>query len=375
MSKQPSILFVCRNFHEMAGGIERMATLMMNEMVQRGFRVGLITWDQADAVPHYELDSSVEWMKLDVGSPLEKAGWGQRFRRQIVLRRMARRFKPDVAIGFQVGTFLAARTAMLGMRIPLIAAERNSPDLFDYVSNGEKLRRRADLVLSMADCITVQLESYRAKYPENLRSRIVSIPNPVSPPDNFELPNSRETPPKRILHVGRLSFQKNQVFLIKAFSRVAASNPDWVLTLVGEGEKRYEIESLVQQLELSGRVELVGAVTDVDKWYSKSSFLAFPSLWEGFPNVLVEAYRHGLPALGFEQTAGVNELLRHKETGLLTECDEAAYAKGLQAMIDDPVFLQAAGRNAQNTVLRYAPKDIFDQWASLFIRLARNGHS
>jgi len=264
---------------------------------------------------------------------------------------------------------------MLGMRIPLIAAERNSPDLFDYVSNGEKLRRRADLVLSMADCITVQLESYRAKYPENLRSRIVSIPNPVSPPDNFELPNSRETPPKRILHVGRLSFQKNQVFLIKAFSRVAASNPDWVLTLVGEGEKRYEIESLVQQLELSGRVELVGAVTDVDKWYSKSSFLAFPSLWEGFPNVLVEAYRHGLPALGFEQTAGVNELLRHKETGLLTECDEAAYAKGLQAMIDDPVFLQAAGRNAQNTVLRYAPKDIFDQWASLFIRLARNGHS
>lgn len=352
-----------------------MATLMMNEMVQRGFRVGLITWDQADAVPHYELDSSVEWMKLDVGSPLEKAGWGQRFRRQIVLRRMARRFKPDVAIGFQVGTFLAARTAMLGMRIPLIAAERNSPDLFDYVSNGEKLRRRADLVLSMADCITVQLESYRAKYPENLRSRIVSIPNPVSPPDNFELPNSRETPPKRILHVGRLSFQKNQVFLIKAFSRVAASNPDWVLTLVGEGEKRYEIESLVQQLELSGRVELVGAVTDVDKWYSKSSFLAFPSLWEGFPNVLVEAYRHGLPALGFEQTAGVNELLRHKETGLLTECDEAAYAKGLQAMIDDPVFLQAAGRNAQNTVLRYAPKDIFDQWASLFIRLARNGHS
>lgn len=358
----------------MAGGIERMATLMMNEMVERGFRVGLITWDQADAVPHYDLDHSIEWMKLDLGSPEQKAGWRQRFRRQVVLRQMARHFEPDVAIGFQVGTFLAARIAMFGLRIPMIAAERNSPDLFDYVSNGKNLRRRAEIALGMADCITVQLESYRAKYPARLGSRIVVIPNPVRPPDEFEPPNERENPPKRILHVGRLSFQKNQVFLIKAFARIASSNPDWVLTLVGEGEKRYEIEDLLQELKLGDRVELIGAVTDVDNWYRKSSFLAFPSLWEGFPNVLVEAYRHGLPALGFEQTAGVNELLRHKETGLLTVCDETAYAKGLQAMIDAPEFLQVAGREAQNVVLRYAPQDIFDQWASLFKQLASSGH-
>ena len=354
----------------MAGGIERMATLIMNQMVKRGFRVGLITWDPNDAVAHYALDDAVDWMKLDLGDTANRAGWALRLQRQISLRSMAKEFRPDVAIGFQVGTFLAARTAMLGLGIPMIAAERNSPDLFDFISGGDKQRQRADLALCMADCVTVQLDSYFKKYPANLRDRIVSIPNPVQPIKNPAFPNEDKNPPKRILHVGRLSYQKNQTFLVKAFALIAKGNPDWHLALVGEGEKRAEIEQLINDLGLDKQVELVGAVTDVDEWYRKSAFLAFPSLWEGFPNALVEAFRQGLPALGFEQTAGVNELLRHKETGLLTTADEMSFAYALQTMIEDLAFRQRAGRNAQVSVLPYEPEAIFQQWATLFTKLA-----
>ena len=370
MTKPLSILFVCRNFHQMAGGIERMATLIMNQMVKRGFRVGLITWDPSKAEAHYTLDGSIDWMKLDLGNTADKAGWKLRFQRQFALRRMAKQFRPDVAIGFQVGTFLAARTAMLGLGIPMIAAERNSPDLFDFVTGGKKLRQRADLALRMADCVTVQLDSYREKYPANLRDRIVSIPNPVQPISNPAFPNEDKNPPKRILHVGRLSYQKNQTFLVKAFALIAKENPDWLLTLVGEGEKRTEIEQLINDLGLDEQVELVGAVTDVDEWYRNSAFLAFPSLWEGFPNALVEAFRQGLPTVGLEQTAGVNELLRHNDTGLLTTADDRSFASAMQTLIDDLAFRQRAGRNAQASVLPYEPEAIFQQWAILFTKLA-----
>jgi len=370
MADQTSILFVCRNFHQMAGGIEHMATLIMNQMVKRGFRVGLITWDPSRAEAHYTLDDSIDWMKLNLGNTTDKAGWPLRLQRQIVLRSMAKEFRPDVAIGFQVGTFLAARTAMLGLGIPMIAAERNSPDLFDFVTGGKTQRQRADLALRMADCVTVQLDSYLEKYPANLRDRIVSIPNPVQPISNPAFPNEDKNPPKRILHVGRLSYQKNQLFLINAFAQIASSNPDWVLSLVGEGEKRAEIEQRIHDLNLDEKVELVGAVTDVDEWYKKSAFLAFPSLWEGFPNALVEAFREGLPAVGFEQTAGVNELLHHKETGLLTTADEMSFASAMQTMINDQAFRQRAGRNAQASVLPYEPEAIFEQWATLFTKLA-----
>ena len=351
-----------------------MATLIMNQMVKRRFRVGLITWDPAHAEPHYLLDDSVDWMKLDLGATEIKAGWGLRLSRQIALRKLVKKFQPDVAIGFQVGTFLAARTAMLGLGIPMIAAERNSPDLFDFVTGGKTQRQRADLALRMADCVTVQLDSYLEKYPANLRDRIVSIPNPVQPISNPAFPNEDKNPPKRILHVGRLSYQKNQLFLINAFAQIASSNPDWVLSLVGEGEKRAEIEQRIHDLNLDEKVELVGAVTDVDEWYKKSAFLAFPSLWEGFPNALVEAFREGLPAVGFEQTAGVNELLRHKETGLLTTADEMSFASAMQTMINDQAFRQRAGRNAQASVLPYEPEAIFEQWATLFTKLANKQH-
>lgn len=354
----------------MAGGVERMATLIMNQMVQRGLRVGLITWDSENAEPHYSLDAAIDWMKLDLGAPEVRAGWILRLQRQIALRKMAARFRPDVAIGFQVGTFLAARTAMLGMGVPMIAAERNSPDLFNFVADGSRKRKCADLVLTMAHCVTVQLDSYRDKYPANVRQRIVSIPNPVQPLDNPAYPNELIKPPRRILNVGRLSYQKNQSLLIRAFARVAIRNPDWVLTLVGEGEKRDEIERLIAEKGLANRVELIGAVMDVDTWYRKSAFLAFPSLWEGFPNALVEAFRQGLPAVGLKQTAGVNELLRHNETGILASNDEVGFAAALQVMIDDVDYRRRAGRIARESVMRYEPGSIFDRWAELFTSLA-----
>lgn len=354
----------------MAGGVERMATLIMNQMVQRGLRVGLITWDPENAEPHYSLDPAIDWMKLDLGGTDVRAGWMLRLKRQIALRKMAARFRPDVAIGFQVGTFLAARTAMLGMGIPMIAAERNSPDLFDFVSGGQKQRRRADLVLAMANCVTVQLDSYRDKYPAMVRQRIVTIPNPVLPLEHPAYPNEAAEPPRRILNVGRLSYQKNQVLLIRAFARIATAYPRWVLTLVGEGEKRAEIERVIAEKGLSNRIELIGAVTDVDAWYRQSAFLAFPSLWEGFPNALVEAFRQGLPAVGLERTAGVNELLRHNETGILAPDDEIGFAAALQAIIDDVEFRRRAGRMARESTLRYEPESIFNQWAELFTMLA-----
>jgi glycosyltransferase involved in cell wall biosynthesis len=370
MADSISVLFACRNFHRMAGGVERMATLIMNQMVGRGFRVGLVTWDPANAETHYPLNPSVQWEKLDLGPSEFRAGWKLRMQRQLALRRFTKQFKPDVLIGFQVGTFIATRTATIGMGLPMIAAERNSPDLFDFVKGGEKQRKRADLALMMADCVTVQLDSYRGKYPTKLRERIVTIPNPVAPVEQPAYPNEAAEPPQRILNVGRLSYQKNQLLLIRAFARIVSAYPDWVLTLVGEGEKRAEIERLIAEKGLRDRVELIGAVTDVDAWYRESAFLAFPSLWEGFPNALVEAFRQGLPAVGLQRTAGVNELLRHNETGVLAPDDEVGFAAALQMMINDIKFRQSAGRMARESILCYEPETIFKQWADLFATLA-----
>ena len=82
-----------------------------------------------------------------------------------------------------------------------------------------------------------------------MRSRIITISNPVYPCKKKALPNEKIETPKIILNLGRLSFQKNQLFLIKSFSLISANNPEWKLVLVGEGEYREKIEGLINKVD------------------------------------------------------------------------------------------------------------------------------
>ena len=365
------ILFGCRNFDQMAGGIERISSKIMNEMINRGHQVTLLTWDHSQAKSHYKLNSNIKWIKLNLGSPKESANWVIRFKRQKEIRKIIREINPNIVIGFQVGTFAALRSSLFGLNIPIIAAERNSPDLFKYTKNNKFNRFLASLSLFFADKITVQFNNYKKKYPFFLRSKILTIPNPVNQNNLPIFPNEIKDPPKRIINVGRLSFQKNQIFLIDCFSLISHKNPDWILTIVGEGEYRKKIEDIINKKNLSNKIELIGAVKNVDYWLKKSSILAFPSLWEGFPNALVEAFRQGVPAIGLTTTSGVNQLINHKKNGLLVNQNENQYADAMQYMINNIDFRIKAGRYGNESIKQYNPEFIFNQWEELFLGLSK----
>ena len=127
------ILVVCRSFHNMAGGIERMASALMNEMCVRGHDVALLTWDRAGAQTFYEFDPRISWHTLDMGSHLVKAGWSLRFQRMFKMREMLRDIQPDVILAFQHGTFISTRLYAAGMGFPVIAAEREAPARFEHL--------------------------------------------------------------------------------------------------------------------------------------------------------------------------------------------------------------------------------------------------
>lgn len=98
-------------------------------------------------------------------------------------------------------------------------------------------------------------------------------------------------------HVGRFNYQKNHEFLLKAFARIHAANPDAVLVLVGEGELFDAVKSQAAELELEGCVLFLGPRNDVNELLSAFDSLLFPSRFEGLSVVLVEAQAAGLPIL------------------------------------------------------------------------------
>lgn len=203
-----NILFVCRKFDNVAGGMERISIAIMNEMVAKGHRVALVTWDHEEAVPHYNLSDKVIWYKLNLGNPDVKASWATRYKRITLCRSYIKSFNAGVTIGFQGGGFVFAYLSSIFLGIPCVAAERVSPDTWRHVR-----RRFIDRIfdtysLILASKITVQFPGYIDYYPFFLRNRIVAIPNPI-----FEQKvDSKKKHSKILLNVGRLCPQKIRNF-------------------------------------------------------------------------------------------------------------------------------------------------------------------
>lgn len=95
-------------------------------------------------------------------------------------------------------------------------------------------------------------------------------------------------------HVGRFCPQKNHQFLIDIFYEIQKERPDSILILFGEGELKEQIQHKVKNLALEDKVIFMGNRSDVCTFYQVFDAFLFPSLYEGFGNVLLEAQAAGV---------------------------------------------------------------------------------
>lgn len=120
---------------------------------------------------------------------------------------------------------------------------------------------------------------------------------------------NRITGKKIICNVGRLSPQKGQGHLIRAFQKVHDNIPDSVLLIAGEGPQEQYLNDLIKQLDLNDCVIMLGHTENVYKYLNKSDLFVFPSLFEGFPNALAEAMCVGLPCIASDFRTGAREII------------------------------------------------------------------
>ena len=98
-------------------------------------------------------------------------------------------------------------------------------------------------------------------------------------------------------HIGRFSEQKNHIFLIDIFLKVLENIPNAVLLLVGEGELKGKLDEYVRSKGIQKNVIFAGVRKDIARLLSAMDAFALPSLYEGMPNVIIEAQATGLPCI------------------------------------------------------------------------------
>ena len=126
-----------------------------------------------------------------------------------------------------------------------------------------------------------------------------------------------------LLAVGRLHPQKDFPTLIQAFARVRRARPVKLLIL-GEGEERPKLESLVRQLDLEQDVSLPGFVENPYAYMAQAALFVLSSRWEGLPTVLIEALSCGTPVIATDCPSGPREILANGQYGQLVPVGDVA---------------------------------------------------
>ena len=92
-----------------------------------------------------------------------------------------------------------------------------------------------------------------------------------------------------ILTVGRLTRQKNHIFLIQNFKSLLKYNSNLQLVIVGEGEKKEEIIKLIKELALQDKIFLIDYTNNISKYFMNCLCFVLPSLWEDPGFVIIES--------------------------------------------------------------------------------------
>lgn len=102
---------------------------------------------------------------------------------------------------------------------------------------------------------------------------------------------------KIIGNVGRLTAEKNQIFLLKVFAKVHQKNPNTKLLLIGDGPLRNMLEQYAKEIGIFESCFFYGFTEDTAPFYSAIDLFCLPSIVEGFGIVALEAQAAGCPCL------------------------------------------------------------------------------
>jgi len=197
------------------------------------------------------------------------------------------------------------------------------------------------------------------------RPNAAVIPNPLP----FNMVECSELKNKRILSVGRISFEKGIDRMLKIWSKVSINYPDWKLTLIGEVVDQ-ELLSLIKDLKLQDSVEILPPTPLIKAEYLKSSIYVMTSLFEGLPMVLLEAIACGLPIVSYDFKCGPRDVINNDIDGyLVTEGDEATFVEKLSLLISNEELRLKMGAQAKLNSQRFSVERVMEKWNNLFIEL------
>lgn len=337
------------------GGAEKSIIMLANAMADRGHKVTMIAL-VAEKVA-YPISDSVEVVELKSTHGTNR--FFAALERYRGLKRALFTIEADIVVSFWIQPVYFCALMRKKNWSRLIYSERGDPSDSEYRGILGILRT---LSLPKVDGFVFQSEASKKYFDSRVQKKGVVIQNPLLIPEiSIVPPEARKSV---IVSVGRLHPQKNHLLLIKAFSGFVRKHPEYLLEIYGEGELHNDLQQEIDQLDLTNRVILKGAVPDLHSRIANSSMFVLSSDYEGFPNTLIEALALGIPCITTDWKPGAaKEVFSGGIKGVIVR---TSHVQSLQVemckMAENPMSYSSCIKNASLIRSRLNPENIYGQW-------------
>jgi glycosyltransferase involved in cell wall biosynthesis len=358
------------------GGSERVCVTLANALAKSGWQVNLVVLTLEGAVYAADVDPAVNLRSLG----------RMRARSSIhVLLRYLRAEKPVTVLVFnhQLAAMLIVIRKLARLKFSIVSRSINTLSEARSQQRSFWHRYMVHAVVRSAypfvDLVIAQSEGMRLDLLRNYglgADQVVKVHNPVA---ESVLNEADEAPSvvgrqsdRFILCVGRLEPQKGTQFALQAFAGVCRDLPGLRLKIIGKGSLESSLRQMCAELNISHLVDFEGFRSDIGRFYKRASVTVLTSLYEGFPNVLVESISVGTPVVAFDCPHGPREIIVEGINGYLVSMGDM---NTLQQVITKTLESEWDSARIVGTAQQFSVSRVAEQYAKRLSGEARVGET
>ena len=335
------------------GGAERQLFLLLKGLYSR-YAFTVISYDEK----RLDYMDALQSLGVDVKVIPKRPGLAGRLTFLMELRKLIRTLSPDIVqTWLRSANFWGRVACLLSGKDARIIASVRSVDEADI----KMLEKWAERVLvKWTDFIISNTFASRQSIVNNkMPGKKVRVVYNGIEPGLYDINDTKEEIKRQLAisqhrvligTIGRMMPQKNHTMFIRTAREILQERDNVHFVLVGDGELRPHIKAQISKYGLEDVFTLTGQRKDIPRLLKAFDIFVLTSLWEGLPNVIMEAMCARLPVVATD-VGGVPELINHGENGFLVPPnDTSSMVRAIKRLIDDQELRSRFGLAGRKTI-------------------------